>query len=105
MASQTELKESTPSAQLGLTDVMAAIVACQVALTSKVEAVQLDMGILRQDMEKDRSQLSTAEQSLGHTEDAVTKHTTALCSLKKTKLEHWNTSVTGGATSILWALL
>lgn len=65
--------------QPGLAEVLAAIANCQASitsLTSKVDAVQLDVGLFRQDMDKVRSRLSSAEQRLVHAEDTVTDHTT-----------------------------
>lgn len=43
-------------------------------MTTKVDAVQLDVGLIRQDMDKIHSRLSTAEQRLGHVEDTVESH-------------------------------
>lgn len=60
---------------------MAAIATFQAALTSKIEAVQLDVGILHQDMDKVGSQPSS-ERRLGQAEDTVSQHTTALRSLQ-----------------------
>lgn len=60
---------------------MAAIATFQAALTSKIEAVQLDVGILHQDMDKVGSQPSS-EWRLGQAEDTVSQHTTALRSLQ-----------------------
>lgn len=54
MASQTDLTEQTAAPQPSLTDVMAAITACQTMLTScqatlssKIEAAQQDVGLHR----------------------------------------------------------
>lgn len=51
-ASETDLMELATSPQPGLADVMVAIATCQATLTAKVEAVQLDVGLLRQDIYK-----------------------------------------------------
>lgn len=69
MASQTEQPGQSSSTQPGLADVLAAIGNCQASLTTlttKVDAVQLDVGLIRLDMDKIRSRLSTAEQRRGH---------------------------------------
>lgn len=43
-------------------------------LTTKVDAVQINVGLIWQDMDKICSRLSTAEQRLGHMEDTVENH-------------------------------
>lgn len=55
MASQTEMEESAPPSQLGFQEVMTAIATCQASLTNKIEAVQLDVGLIRQDLDKIRT--------------------------------------------------
>lgn len=85
MASQTEQPEQSPSTQPGLADVLAAIGNCQASLTtltSKVDAVQLDVGLIRLDMDKIRGRLSDAEQRLGQVEDTVESHGADLRALK-----------------------
>lgn len=69
--------------------VMVAIASCQTAiatcltvLTNKIEAVQLDMGVIRQHMDKVHSCLTTAEGGVGHVEDIVAEHDGALCTLQ-----------------------
>lgn len=76
---------------------MAAIATCQTAvasyqaaLTTKIEEVQMDVGLLWQDMDKIRSRLSAAENRVGQVEDAVGENTGAICSLQSRfkMLEH-----------------
>lgn len=64
MEPQTKHAEQPSPSQLGLADVLAAIANCQASittLTNKVDAIQLDVGLIRQDMDKIRSRLTTAE--------------------------------------------
>lgn len=68
MASQTDHVEEIAASPPGIPEVMAAITTCQAAvatcqtaLTSKIEAVQLDVGLLRQDIDKIRSRVTAAE--------------------------------------------
>lgn len=44
---------------------ISAIATCQTMLTEKIEVVQLDMGLIRQDTNKLRSQVSKTEQRVG----------------------------------------
>lgn len=46
MALQTEIGEKTPEARRGFPEVMAAIAACQAALTTKIEVMQMDVGLI-----------------------------------------------------------
>lgn len=67
---------------MGLTEVLAAIANCHAfvtSLTTKVEAVQLDVGLIRLDIM--RSRLSSAEQHLSHVEDTVEVHNADLRTL------------------------
>lgn len=82
MASQTEVVEPTAEPQLGFQEVMAAIVSCQAALTNKIEAVQLDLGLIRQDLDKLCSRVSEAERRVGQTEDIATEHTASIHTLQ-----------------------
>lgn len=75
-ASQTGPMESANSRPDWLAEVMAAIATCQSTLTAKVEAVQMDVGLLRQDM--DRTRVADTEQRISNTEDTVTEHGVAL---------------------------
>lgn len=84
MASQTEPVEQPPLSQPGLTEVLTAKAKCHESITSlatKVDAVQLDIGLIRLDMNKMRSRISSVEQRLSHTEDIVGEHTTELRTL------------------------
>lgn len=49
------------TAPLGIPEVMAAINTCQAALANKIEVVQLDIGLIQQDLDKIGSRLTTAE--------------------------------------------
>lgn len=61
MASQTEADDPAEMPQLGFPEVMAATASCQATLTSKIEAVQLDMSLIRQDQDKIRSRVTEVE--------------------------------------------
>lgn len=50
---------------------MAAIASCQATLTNKIEAVQLDVGLIPQDLDKLRSSISVVEQLVGQAEDTA----------------------------------
>lgn len=82
MASQINLLESDAPPQPGLAYVMAAIATCQSTMNPKIEAVQSDVGLLRQDIEKLCSRVSAAEHRVGQAEDMLSEHTTAICNLQ-----------------------
>lgn len=65
-----------------MAEVMAAIASCQSTLTEKIEDVQLDVGLLRQDMDKLRSRVMEMEQRVGPTEDDVMKQSAAIRTLQ-----------------------
>lgn len=69
MAFQTDPVDGTDSQVPGIADVMAAFTVCQIALTCKIDAVQLC---------KIQSRLTTAEQRISQAEDISANHTTAL---------------------------
>lgn len=74
----TEPQESDASPHPSyVADIMSAIALCQATLMSKIEAVQLDMG-MRQDVDKIRSWVTETEQRTGLTEDTVTEHSSAI---------------------------
>lgn len=81
MASQTEAEEPAASSQLDFQEVMAAITSCRATLTSKIEAVQLDVGLIRQDLDKIRSCVTEVEQRVSQTEDTVAEHAASLQTL------------------------
>lgn len=81
MASPMDPMESAASRQPWLAEVMAAIATCPATLTAKIEAVQMDVGLLRQDMDKLRTRVTEMKQRVSHT-DTVTKHNAALRSLQ-----------------------
>lgn len=62
------------------------IALCQATLTAKIEVVQLDMGIMRQDVDKRRSRVTETQQRVSLAADTVAEHSSALCSLQ-TKLK------------------
>lgn len=83
MVSQTELPE--PDASLHpryAADIMSEIALCQSTLTAQIEAVQLDMGIMQQDVDIIRSHVTEMKQRVSHTEDMVIEHSSAFCSLQ-----------------------
>ncbi|XP_073480012.1 proteinase-activated receptor 1-like [Aquarana catesbeiana] len=61
---------------------MAAISACQAALSGKIEAVQMDVGLIRQDLDKKRARLGAAEQKVGRVEDVTEEHSVAIRTLQ-----------------------
>lgn len=67
---------------LGIPKVMVAITACQATLASKMDEVQLDIGLIYQDLEKIHSRYTTTEQRVSHMEDTVVEHTTSIQSLQ-----------------------
>lgn len=71
MVSQADPLEGPATPVLGISEVMAAITACQTALTSKLVAVQLDVGLLRQVLDKIRSTLTTVEVRVSNVEDTT----------------------------------
>lgn len=85
MASQTEHEDGPEVSPPGISEVMAAITncqamvsTCQTALTSKIETVQMDVGLLRQDINKIRSWVMVAEQRVGDVEDSIADHVTSI---------------------------
>lgn len=78
MASQTSSMETTEARLPWLPEVMAAIATCQLTLSSKIEAVQLDVGLIRQDLVKLQSRVTKTEQRIGQMKDEVMKHSPAL---------------------------
>lgn len=82
MASQTDPMGLVDSPTPGLADVIAAIATCQATLTAKIKAVQLDVSLLRQDMDKLHSRVTETEQRVIQTEDEVEEHNTTIRSLQ-----------------------
>lgn len=80
MVSQTDLPEEPT---LPVPCVMAAaITTCQSALTTKFEVVQLDIGLIQQDLDKIHSRLNPAELWAGHLEDTAVKYTFTIRTLQ-----------------------
>lgn len=89
MASQTDHEEDLPAAPPSLPEIMSAITSCQTAITacqtalaSKIEEVQVDVGLMRQDFDKIRSRVTEAEQRMGLVEDTVADHAASIRTLQ-----------------------
>lgn len=63
-------------------EVMAAIATCQFTCTAKIEAVQMDVGLIHQDMDKLCSRVTKTEQRIGQMEENVLEQWTALRTLQ-----------------------
>lgn len=62
----------SPPSQPGETDfaaLMAAITSCQTALTTKIDYVQSDIGLIRRDLDSFRARITTVEQRVSDVED------------------------------------
>lgn len=78
MATQvTPVEEASPSLPV-IPEVIAAIT----ALARKLEAVQIDTGLIRQDLDKICARLVVAEQRVGRVEDITEEHTAAIRTLQ-----------------------
>lgn len=82
MVSQMKPDEGGAPSQPRVPEVMAAITSCQTALTNKIDAVQLDIGLGHQDLDKMRSQLILSKQRIGHVENIMMEPTTSLWCLQ-----------------------
>lgn len=82
MASQTKHTEPcAESSQLGTDQfqaLMQAITGCQTTLTTKIEQMQSEMGLIRRDMDKYRDRLTEAERRVGDTVDTIREHGASL---------------------------
>lgn len=58
MVSQTEPEEAAATPPPGILEVMADITFCQTTLLTKINAVPLNMGLIWQDLDKKRAQLT-----------------------------------------------
>lgn len=77
MASQTDSSEEpAPSEEVmaPIASCHSAIALCQTTLTSKIEAVQLDVGCIQQGIDKVHSHLTNAEGQMGQVEDTLGEH-------------------------------
>lgn len=78
MASQTEHTDTqAESSQMGegqFQALMQAITGCQTTLTTKIEQIQSEMGLIRRDMDKYRDRLTEAERRVGENEDEIRDH-------------------------------
>lgn len=61
---------------------MATIATCQFTLMAKIEAVQMDVGLLRHDMDKLQSRVVETKQRVSTAEDEILEHSTALRTLQ-----------------------
>lgn len=61
---------------------MTAIIAGGLSDTSKIEVVQLDVGLLRQDLDKNHSRITVAERCVGDVEDTMTDHEASIWNLQ-----------------------
>lgn len=80
MATQTDLLDAAPLLEdvppqpSFVADIMAAIAICQATLTTKIKAMQLEIVLMRQDVDKLRSRVTKAEERVGAVEDTVAEH-------------------------------
>lgn len=81
-ATQTATMEEPESRPPWLAEVMTAIATCQSTPTAKIEAVQLDVSLMRQDLDRLRSRMMETEQRVGTAEDELLEHSTAIRSLQ-----------------------
>lgn len=82
MVSQTEQAKTPPLGTEQFQALMQAIMGCQTTLTTKIEQMQLEMELIRRDMDKHRDRLTEADRRVGETEDTVRDHTTSLRTLQ-----------------------
>lgn len=82
IASQTDHEEIPVLTTPGIPEVMAAISSCQSVLTSKIEEVQMDVGLIRQDLDKIRTRVAETERRVGDVEDTVTDHAASIRALQ-----------------------
>lgn len=71
MTSQTEQPEPPPLGTDQFQALMQAISGCQITLTTKIEQMQMEMGLITRDMDKYRDRLSEVERRTSDTEDMV----------------------------------
>lgn len=60
---------------------------CQAALTSKIDSLQIEMGLMRKDSEKLRRRVDEVETHVGDTEEVVRDHMATLHTLQ-IRLKH-----------------
>lgn len=86
MAAQHEDIEQAPlereQEQSNFEALMQAITNCQSTLTGKIEQMQLDISLIRRDMDTFRNRLSEAERRVGDAEDVLQDHTVSLRTLQ-----------------------
>lgn len=86
MASQTEHTEPCAETSQLATDqfqaLMQAITGCQTTLTTKIEQMQSEMGLIRRDMDKYRDRLTEAERRVGDNEDVIRDHSASIRTLQ-----------------------
>lgn len=76
------VEERADSPQPGFQEIMAAIAICQATLTNKIRAVQLNVGLVRQDLDKTRLRRSVTEQLISQMEDTVVEHALFISTLQ-----------------------
>lgn len=82
MATQTEGPASTLEEAANLDTLMQAILACQMALTSKIHLVQADIDLIRCDVDQIREQVMEVERRVSDVEDVQCDHHADLQTLK-----------------------
>lgn len=81
MASQTEDADPAIQDHDHFTALMQAINTCQTTLTGKIDSMQLEMGLIRKDMDKFRTRLMEVERRVGNTQDVLRDHSSSLWTL------------------------
>lgn len=82
MASQTDQADPSALGTEQFSALMQAITGCQTTLTAKIEQIQMEMGLVRRDMDKFRDRLSESERRIGDTEDILREHGASLRTLQ-----------------------
>lgn len=82
IASQTDESDPALSKQSNFIALMQAVTTCQSTLTGKIESVQLDISLIRRDMDSFRARLAVAVRCVGDSEDTLRDHSASLCTLQ-----------------------
>lgn len=82
MASQTDQADPSALGTEQFSALMQAITGCQTTLTAKIEQIQMEVGLVRRDMDKFRDRLSETERRIGDTEDTLREHGASLRTLQ-----------------------
>lgn len=78
MATQTSKADPALMGEDRFSALMQAINGCQAALTTKIDSLQIEMGLMRKDSEKLRRWVDEVETRVGDMEEAVRDHTATL---------------------------